>query len=258
MDIDSYLIELTITDWKTDLPTIGWFCSSIMNNGFLIVGLLGVKDLGIQFCILWKWFDGNLGTIEINWNSLNTASQIINTFLDQCFKILIHLSQFELCQVWLEWNARKLFTTFVGCDSWLALLWHVVIEGLSILEFTFFVCCLDNEFGTENVAQLGTITVTTTCHFLLIVIIIGRCQQMAKDQFWYIDTLFLVHCHWNTTTIVVDWNQVGFTINQDFDGGHGRITDLSKESISFLSCIVVFMLYLVISCIDQDFIHNLV
>lgn len=52
-----------------------------------------------------------------------------------------------------------------------------------------------------------------------------------------------MHNNWDSSTVVLNTNLAGFSIHRDFDVGH------------LMVCIVGL---LVISCVDQDFVENLV
>lgn len=68
-----------------------------------------------------------------------------------------------------------------------------------------------------DIGQLCSITVTTTSQFLLVIVVVTRCEpriaqyiatcreadsQVAKDELWNHDTLLLVHFYRNTSTVV--------------------------------------------------------
>ena len=70
---------------------------------------------------------------------------------------------------------------------------------------------LNNELGAENVAQLGSISVAAASDLLLVVVVIGRCQQMAKDELGHVHFLLGMNGNRNTLAVVLNRNRVRFS-----------------------------------------------
>ena len=46
---------------------------------------------------------------------------------------------------------------------------------------SFFIGCFDSKFRTKDVAEFGTVTISSSNDFLFIVVVIAGREQMAKN-----------------------------------------------------------------------------
>ena len=56
--------------------------------------------------------------------------------------------------------------------------------------------------------SINTRKIEVASHLLLIIIIVGAGQKVAKDELWHIHILLLVHLHRNTISVVPDADNV--------------------------------------------------
>lgn len=66
----------------------------------------------------------------------------------------------------------------------------LVIRSILLL---LVVRSFDSELGGEDVGELGAKTVSTSCHFLLGVVVVAGGEQMAEDEFRDIHVVRGVH-----------------------------------------------------------------
>lgn len=197
-----YLVELSVTDGKADLPAgVGL---SIMDDGLLAFGVANVHRLSVQIDILFETLDRNARAVQVHADALNATSHVIDTLLNQRFKVIVHLCHVEFRQIRLKRDTGVLLAGAVGSDFRFAFDRHVVAKDLTVLQLALLVGSFDNKFRAEDIAEFGTVTVTTARHFLFVIVIIGRSQEVTKDELGHVDLLLLVDCNRDTLAVVVD------------------------------------------------------
>ena len=72
---------------------------------------------------------------------------------------------------------------------------------------------LHGELRTKDVAEFGPISVSTSSDFALVVVVVGRGEQSAKDKLRDIHLLHRMHDHRNPTPIIPHTNRVALTAN---------------------------------------------
>lgn len=110
----------------------------------------------------------------------------------------------ELFEIWVKSDASIVLLLRVWSNLRLLFRTHIVFEHLTVTLVGFRVSCFNHEFCTEDICKLCTKTISSSCHFFLLVIIIRGSQQLSKDHFWDIAILILVHLDRNSLSIVPD------------------------------------------------------
>ena len=81
-----------------------------------------------------------------------------------------------------------------------------LLESQLVLPVGSFHC----ELGAEDIAELGSIAIPPTRHFLLLVIEVGGSEQVTKDHCGHIHLLILVLHHRDPRPIVPNRNLIVF------------------------------------------------
>ena len=105
-----------------------------------------------------------------NLDVLHTACHVIDTLLEEGFKVSVNFSEAKLGEVGLEGDLGEVILA-VG-DGGLGLLRHVVLEHLLELLATLAFCCLHSELSAEDVAELGAIPVAPSGDLLFSVVVV--------------------------------------------------------------------------------------
>ena len=71
--------------------------------------------------------------------------------------------------------------------------------------------CFHSKFGAEYVTQFSSIAISTTCHFLLIVVIVTGGQELSKYESWDIYFLNFVFNNRDSFPIIPDANYIIFS-----------------------------------------------
>mmetsp|Transcript_4676 Transcript_4676/g.10344 ORF Transcript_4676/g.10344 Transcript_4676/m.10344 type:complete len:309 (-) Transcript_4676:95-1021(-) len=100
---------------------------------------------------------------------------------------------------------------------------HVVFEHLTELAPRLRVSRLHDEAGGKNVGELCSVTVPSTRHLLLTVVVIVRGEEVAKNQLWDVDPVLLVHLNRNATTIVPHTDETGCPVDIHLHRVHGVV-----------------------------------
>src|SRR5277367_6318016 len=191
------LIELSITQRKRHFPTI---IDNLMHNRRFWRSLKSFHSFlhflfrigrNVHINVLFKVFDFDTFTVEIDFDALDTACQIVYSTFDYGFEVRVERFHAKTFQVWFESYVSVLFSCLVGCDFGFSDFGHVVCPCLNVFLLGVFIGCVDGEFSAEDVTEFSTITVSATDDFFLAVVVIARREKMAKDQLGDIDFLFL-------------------------------------------------------------------
>lgn len=229
----AHLVELAITDCTTNLPSIiDGFVDD--GNGLASSGNLISSNscwlLHEELDVLLEVLDLQTLSIEEDFDIHCAGAHVIDTLTEECLRIRLEAVHTEFGKIGLKRDSSKVSLVPFG-DLGLASLAHVPGEDLAVLQATTAISRLDDKLGGKDVAQLGTIPITTTSNLLLRIVVVGTSQQVAKDELRNIDSLLLVHLHRDTTTIVVDGDATILLVNVHFQSVHGRVTDLIVSSI---------------------------
>ncbi len=77
-------------------------------------------------------------------------------------------------------------------------------------ELVLPVCRLNNKLGAKDVAELSSISIPSTRNLLLLVIEVGRGEEMSKDHCGNIHLLILVLHNRNPSSVVPNGDRVIF------------------------------------------------
>ncbi len=108
---------------------------------------------------------------------------------------------------------------------------HVSGEGLLVLALVLAVGGLDGELGGVDVGELGTVAVPTTGDLGLVVVVVGRGEEVAKDEFGDVDALLVVHLDGDTVAVVPDHDGVFLSVDIDLEVGHVGVAGLVVGSV---------------------------
>src|SRR2546423_6174353 len=173
------LIELTVAHGKSNFPSI---VDDLMNQGrfwcriedFHSFGnLLFSVGIDVHFDILLEALDLDAFTVEINFDSFNTASKIVDTTFHYGFEVGIKAFHAKSLEIWLEYNLGVFFAGFVGRDLCFSNNTHILTPGLNILLLSCFISSFDSEFGAEDVGEFGTVPISATYDFFLVVVVVA-------------------------------------------------------------------------------------
>lgn len=89
-------------------------------------------------------------------------------------------------------------------DRGLPHLGHVVLEGLGIDEGPGLVHNRHHHLLGKDIHQLDTVPVLTTNKLLLVLVVVGRCQELAKDHLRNPCLVLGVLGHSNRVTVILD------------------------------------------------------
>jgi hypothetical protein len=163
---EGHLLELSIAETGHDLPPIIF----LLNNFWKVSILLIFK---IQIAVVDKVLNFDPFSIELDSNSgIGDPCQIIGSLGQQAHRVWIHILHFELSQVWIKCDTGEVQVLVIWSDHWLLLLTHVVLEHLTVHLSSFRVCCLNYEFGAEDVGQFGSVPIAAPCHLLLLIVVV--------------------------------------------------------------------------------------
>ena len=100
--------------------------------------------------------------------------------------------------------------------------------------------CLDDELGRVNVRQFGSVSVPSSGDLGLVVVVVGRCEELAEDEFGDPDPLGRVHLDRDSLAVVVDRNRLVVDVDRDLEVLHVGVADL------------------VVGGVDENLVDNLV
>ena len=73
--------------------------------------------------------------------------------------------------------------------------------------------CLNYELCRKDVGQLSPETISTTCDFLLVIIVVAGSKKLAENHFWLVIILFPVDLYRNAFAVIPDTDRVISLIN---------------------------------------------
>ena len=132
--------------------------------------------------------------------------QIPDSALDQTAHTLRDLRHAEPRKVRLPPNAhaQDIWLLLRSCHAWLADLGHVVLERLLIQQLTRLVVNNDLHLLRKDVDQLHTVSVLTANQLLLVLVVVGRGQQLTEDHLRNPDLVLWVLCHVDGLAVILD------------------------------------------------------
>jgi len=123
-------------------------------------------------------------------------------------------------------------------DRRLTNLGHVILEGLGIDEAACLVHNRHHHLLGKDVHQLDSVAVLTTDQLLLVLVVVGRCQELTKDHLRNPGLVLRMLGHGNRVAVILDRE------------GRGRACNLNRLDCLGPDCMVVG--------IDQELINQLV
>ena len=226
-----------------DFPSLALVSMSLVDDGLLLVGRgltehqthiivlrLGASQLSdgldVHLNVRLEAADLDLFAVEVHRAVLDGTSHVIDTLHQQRLCVLVDALHAELGKIGLEGDLGEVCLAL--CDGWLAKLLHVGSEDLLVLLFNVLVARLDDELVTVDVGKLGTVSVPSTSDFVFVVVVVGRGEQVTKDELGNPDFLLLVYLDRDTASIVFDADRAFFAIDGDLDPRHRCVTDLQE------------------------------
>ena len=196
----------------------------------------------VQTDVITEALDFKLFAIQVNVSVLtNVTGGIVHALAHQSGDVFIHERlHAKLFKIWLESDARPVLALLALGQLWFAFDTHIVTEDLSVSLLPRSIAGFYDELLGEDVRELGAVTVSPADNLLLVVVIVGRRQQVTEDQLWNVASFLFVHFNRNTVAIVVHANQPLLDVNVDSQLLHLRVA------------------HLVVRRVDQNFIENLV
>ena len=154
-----------------------------------------------------------------------------------------HTLAVEAGHVWLRHDLREGRCTLSGLDHLrLADLGHVVAEPLLIDNLG--ITRAHDELTTVDVREFRTVAVLTADDLLLTLVVVGRREQMAEDEFRYHDLVLGMGRNGNTVAVI---------INTELRRRH---RDYNLTNTALLLCDSRLADH-VVQCVDNEFIEDL-
>ena len=165
---------------------------------------------------------------------------VINALAHQSHGVVLELGHVKLGEVGLEGDAGPVVGGLALGHYRFALLTHVVLEHLAVPPLAAAVAGLDDKLGGEDVGQLGAVSIPAAGNLLLVVVVVGRREQVTKDELGDVDSLLLVHLDRDAVAVVVHADAPGFLVDVDAEGHHRGIA------------------HLIVGGVDEDLVEDLV
>ena len=212
------LLELSITERGYDLPPV-----ILLLNDFGQLFILLIFQ--VEITVIAEILDFDPFAIYENFHlGVWHSRHIVGSLGEKRDCVVVQSLHFELLQVWVEGDFREILAGDICGDGWLFCILHVVCEHLLVVLVGLGIACLKDEFFAENIGQLCSVPVPSSSGLLLIIVIIGRSEQLTEDHLWHVAFLILMNLDWDTFSIVPDRNFVFWRIDFDPDAIHGGVS----------------------------------
>ena len=178
-----------------------------------------INRVHIEINIAWKIFNFNFLSIQVNICCFRcNSSNVIHSLVEQSKHIFWNLVDVKSFKIGFEWDLSIVKSVLVKTFNFrLFSLLHIVHEGLLKLLSMLRIRRLNCELLRKDVTKLSSKSITTSCGFLLIVIVIWRCQKMAEHKFWDIHVMSLMDHHRDRLAVVPHGKFSFFRIDGHFD-----------------------------------------
>ena len=229
---ERHLLECAIRDSESNFPALMRIVgqNDLLWCHAIVCDVLGLDGLGVHLHVLLELVDFDPLAVQEDLDSSAGSSHVVYSALDQCLEVVVHFFHAEFAEVRLESDFCVVVTLdFVNFR--LSHLAHVFAPCLSVTLLRLRVNSLEGEFRTVDVGELGSVTVTATSDFGLVIVVVRRCEQVTKDHLWNPNALLLVHFHRNTTTVVLHGNHAVLTAHLDAELVHVLVALLVVRSV---------------------------